>query len=552
MGSSGSTWAQPQVPGRPSTCSARATGGPSAEPTWSWPSWRRTAGRTPRPCWTAWRSSPGPGSPTAARRSRRWTSTPCWPASPRSRWSTSSRTPTSPDRGTPSAGRTSRSCWPRASTSSPTSTSSTWSPSTTSSRRSPACRSGKPSRTPWSARADQVELVDITPEALRRRMAHGNIYPPEKIDAALTNYFRTGNLTALRELALLWLADKVDEGLQRYRAEHGISGTWEARERVVVALTGGPEGETLIRRGARIAARSTGGDLLAVHVTRSDGLTGADPAALAEQRRLVESLGGTYHQVIGDDIPEALLSFARAENATQLVLGASRRSWLSSVLTGPGFGARTIRGSGDIDVHIVTHAQMGRGRGLPRARRRADPAPPADGLPARRGALPAADPGPGRAPRPAQPDQRCAGLPGRGHRGRPGGRVRAGDPGRHRRIAAAQLLLHPAAAPLDDRRGQQRAGPGRVRGGGAAGQLGGGPGRPADPAGGPGQRRVRAAGHHRRQRAARPAGRWRPCSTGSARRFGMESVTLLECRDQSQARRPTRPDRRLGRGGALR
>src|SRR6201993_1338632 len=126
--------------------------------------------------------------------------------------------------------------------------------------------------------ADQVELVDMTPEALRRRMAHGNIYPPEKIDAALTNYFRTGNLTALRELALLWLADKVDEGLQRYREAHGIHGTWEARERVVVALTGGPEGDTLIRRAARIAARSSGGDLLAVHVTKSDGLTGADPA----------------------------------------------------------------------------------------------------------------------------------------------------------------------------------------------------------------------------------------------------------------------------------
>jgi two-component system sensor histidine kinase KdpD len=216
--------------------------------------------------------------------------------------------------------------------------------------------------------ADQVELVDMTPEALRRRMAHGNIYPAEKIDAALTNYFRTGNLTALRELALLWLADKVDEGLQRYRAEHHITGTWEARERVVVALTGGPEGETLIRRAARIAARSSGGDLLAVHVTRSDGLTGADPAALAAQRRLAESLGGSYHQVVGDNIPEALLTFARAENATQLVLGASRRSWLSAMLTGPGIGARTIRGSGDIDVHIVTHPHMGRGRGLPRSR----------------------------------------------------------------------------------------------------------------------------------------------------------------------------------------
>ena len=127
---------------------------------------------------------------------------------------------------------------------------------------------------------------------------------------------------------------------------------------MVVALTGGPEGDTLIRRAARIAARSSGGDLLAVHVTSSDGLTGADPAALAAQRRLAESLGGTYHQVVGDNVPEALLTFARAENATQLVLGASRRTWLSSLLTGPGVSMRTIRDSGDIDVHIVTHSQM--------------------------------------------------------------------------------------------------------------------------------------------------------------------------------------------------
>jgi two-component system sensor histidine kinase KdpD len=216
--------------------------------------------------------------------------------------------------------------------------------------------------------ADQVEMVDMTPEALRRRMAHGNIYPPEKIDAALTNYFRSGNLGALRELALLWLADKVDEGLQQYRTEHQIQAAWEARERVVVALTGGPEGRTLIRRAARIAARSAGGDLLAVHVTKSDGLTGADPATLASQRQLVESVGGTYHQVVGDNIPEALLAFARAENATQLVLGASRRSWLTVMLTGPGIGSRTIKGSGDIDVHIVTHGHMGRGRDLPRPR----------------------------------------------------------------------------------------------------------------------------------------------------------------------------------------
>src|SRR5664280_1809291 len=196
-------------------------------------------------------------------------------------------------------------------------------------------------------------------------MAHGNIYAAEKVNAALGNYFRLGNLTALRELALLWTADKVDEALQLYREQNDIEETWEARERVVVAVTGGPGGETLSRRAARVAARSAGGDLLAVHVSVSDGLTGSSPATLAAQRKLVETLGGTYHQIIGDDIPEALLEFAHAENATQLVLGGSRRSRLAAMLTGPGIGADIIRGCGDIDVHLVTHAQMGRGRGLP-------------------------------------------------------------------------------------------------------------------------------------------------------------------------------------------
>ncbi len=214
--------------------------------------------------------------------------------------------------------------------------------------------------------ADQVELVDMTPEALRRRMAHGNVYAPEKVDAALSNYFRTGNLTALRELALLWLADSVDEGLQRYREQHGIDRTWETRERVVVALTGGPEGETLLRRGARIAARATGGEMLAVHVARSDGLAGASIAALASQRLLAESLGGSFHSVIGDDIPRALLDFARAHNATQVVLGGSRRSPLRAALTGAGVGQTVTRMSGPIDVHMVSHDYIGKGRVLPK------------------------------------------------------------------------------------------------------------------------------------------------------------------------------------------
>jgi two-component system sensor histidine kinase KdpD len=216
--------------------------------------------------------------------------------------------------------------------------------------------------------ADQIELVDMSPEALRRRMAHGNIYPPDRVDAALANYFRAGNLNALRELALLWLADRVEEGLQRYRNQHQISETWETRERIVVALTGGPEGTTLIRRAARIAARTGAGDLLAVHVTPSDGLTGSSQIALAEQKQLVEFLGGSYHTVIGDDIPTALLDFARAENATQLVLGVSLRNRLTQLLTGAGIGATVTRLSGDIDVHLVTHERAAHGRRLPALR----------------------------------------------------------------------------------------------------------------------------------------------------------------------------------------
>jgi two-component system, OmpR family, sensor histidine kinase KdpD len=219
--------------------------------------------------------------------------------------------------------------------------------------------------------AEQIELVDMTPEALRRRLAHGNLYTPEKIDAAIGNYFRVGNLTALRELALLWVAGKVDEQLDKYRADRTIGSHWETRERVVVALTGGPEGDTLIRRAARIAARTKGADLLAVHVARSDGLSGGDPAHLSRQRVLVEDLGGTYHQVVGTDIPAALSAFARGVNATQLVLGASRRGRWAQLFS-PGVGVATTADSGSIDVHLVTHEttarrwRIGRGREGPR------------------------------------------------------------------------------------------------------------------------------------------------------------------------------------------
>lgn len=202
-------------------------------------------------------------------------------------------------------------------------------------------------------RAEQVELVDITPQALQRRLAHGNVYAPEKVDAALRNYFREGNLTALREIALLWLADQVDLALAKYRGDHAITDTWEARERVVVAVTGGPESETLVRRASRIAAKASA-ELMVVHVVRGDGLAGVSAPQMGKVRILAASLGASLHSVIGDDVPTTLLDFAREVNATQLVIGTSRRPRWARIVD-EGIGAAVVRNSGKIDVHMVTH-----------------------------------------------------------------------------------------------------------------------------------------------------------------------------------------------------
>jgi two-component system, OmpR family, sensor histidine kinase KdpD len=205
-------------------------------------------------------------------------------------------------------------------------------------------------------RADELQLVDLTPDALRNRLARGDVYPAERIDAALANYFRPGNLSALRELALAWLADRVDEGLAEYRARHGIEQPWETRERILVALTGSSDGERLIRRAARIAQRARG-DLVAVHVVPQDGLAAPAAALLSQQRELVDELGGTYHEVAGADVGQALLDTARSLNATQIVMGATRRSRWQRLTRGSVIGT-VIRESGvAIDVHVISHPE---------------------------------------------------------------------------------------------------------------------------------------------------------------------------------------------------
>ena len=158
-------------------------------------------------------------------------------------------------------------------------------------------------------RAEQIELVDVTPEALRRRMAHGNIYAADKIDASLANYFRVGNLSALRELALLWLADRVEDSLRRYLVEHDIEETWETRERLIVGITGTSGDEALLRRAARMASR-TGFEILAVHVISSDDASA--PADTSVARALVEEFEGQFQEVVDDDVATALVAIARA------------------------------------------------------------------------------------------------------------------------------------------------------------------------------------------------------------------------------------------------
>lgn len=215
-------------------------------------------------------------------------------------------------------------------------------------------------------RAEQIELVDITPEALRRRMAHGNIYPADKIDASLSNFFRSGNLSALRELSLLWLADRVEDSLQDYLDSHDIHEAWETRERLIVAVTGSASDEVLLRRAARMASRNHA-EIVAVHVIDSGAMRErASDTTLA--RELVTEFEGAFQEIIDEDIASALVAFARAERGTQIILGSSRngRSWKMP----GGVVEKVLRQVRDLDVHIIAVQDEGEGNSPRRRRRR--------------------------------------------------------------------------------------------------------------------------------------------------------------------------------------
>lgn len=207
--------------------------------------------------------------------------------------------------------------------------------------------------------ADQIELVDLSPDTLRVRLAQGLIYQAEAAQRALNNYFRLGNLTALRELALLWLADKVEEGMAQYCAEQGIRGSWPTRERVVVGVSGAPGSEALIRRGARIAGRVADRELVVVHVAVEDAPTFCAPEDLRRLQRLTEDLGGAWRVISGDDVADTLLGFAHTQGASQLVIGLGPRRlrpWRPSS-RGAQLSRQIINQAGHVDVHIVASSE---------------------------------------------------------------------------------------------------------------------------------------------------------------------------------------------------
>ena len=202
-------------------------------------------------------------------------------------------------------------------------------------------------------KAGQVELIDSSPEQLRRRMLHGNIYPQEKVHQALTHFFRTDNLIALRELALRFVADESDEELLEHLQRRRSQVLWETTERIMAAVSGVPGTDVLMRRAARIAFRAKG-ELDVVHVVTDDtGLPG-DRQSTDGLRQLAADLGARWHEIQDDDPARVIVDFARQHQVTQIVIGSMQRSWWHVTDGGPVL--RSViheAGASGIDVLIV-------------------------------------------------------------------------------------------------------------------------------------------------------------------------------------------------------
>ena len=202
--------------------------------------------------------------------------------------------------------------------------------------------------------ASETVMVDLTPEALHARMKRGDVYSTEKVERSLKNFFRRGNLIALRELALRQVAEQVDRSLESYMEAQDIRKNWGVRERMAVCISSNPAGQYLVARGARMARRMDA-ELYVVHVDREFGPLHreSNPNALAANLRFAESLGAKVIRLKGKSVADAVAAFVRSKHITQVIFGrAPVRDWkkylyLSAV-------HRFLRESPAVDVHIVT------------------------------------------------------------------------------------------------------------------------------------------------------------------------------------------------------
>ncbi len=202
------------------------------------------------------------------------------------------------------------------------------------------------------ADATELRLIDLAPDALVERLQQGKVYPPEQVRRALENFFRIGNLTALRELALRTVADETDSALDDYMRLHHISGPWQTKERVLVCVTSTLSGQVLIRRGYRMARRLKG-DFLVATVKKPDTAPSLKEAqALDLNLRLARELGATVIREEDYDVARRLVAIAKEVRATQIILGESRRSRWEEMLRGSVI-ERILRETRDADVLII-------------------------------------------------------------------------------------------------------------------------------------------------------------------------------------------------------
>jgi two-component system, OmpR family, sensor histidine kinase KdpD len=203
--------------------------------------------------------------------------------------------------------------------------------------------------------ATETVMVDLTPEALQNRMKRGDIYATEKVELSLGNFFRRGNLIALRELALRQVAEQVDRSLESYMEAQNIRKNWGVRERMAVCLSSNPAGQYLVARAARMARRMDA-ELYVVHVDREVGAGNGNRSALEANLKFAESLGAEVVRLKGMSVADSVAEFVRSKHITQVIFGrAPIRDWrkylyLSAV-------HRFLRESPPVDVHIVTQEQ---------------------------------------------------------------------------------------------------------------------------------------------------------------------------------------------------